>query len=307
MASLRVAGVPIAVGINGTVFSAANATASTVIGAWGDGRTEFDLLRDSRYQEAAEASRFVEGVTVAGGVTYNKAGDITAGTVASGPDSFQPAETGSLTTRALASGADVFNPNETGTTPVGTLLSGVSLYVPSGPSTYNKAGSITAGTLVSGPDSFQPVEAGSLTTRALVSGADVFTAAETGTTPVGTLLAGADATTHAETGTTPVGTFLSGASAKISSGVYVKTGSLVAQTLLTGVEVYVPFAVPSVKGHVAVAHLAGADAATGETPRDAVTVSAATDAAVAVSAAAGADTTAQALSGAAVAVAEPDP
>lgn len=167
---------------------------------------------------------------------HAETGSTTAGTIASGPDSFQPSETGSLTAGTISSGADVFTASETGTTPVGTLLSGVSAYVPAGPATYNKAGSVTAGTLVSGADSFQPVEAGSLTTRALVSGADVFTAAETGTTPVGTLLSGADATTHAETGTTPVGTILSGVSVKIASGIYIKTGSLVAQTLVTGID-----------------------------------------------------------------------
>ena len=81
---------------------------------------------------------------VVSGTTYDKFGDITAGTTLAGVDNEEWVEAGSLTTRAISSGADVAEHVETG--------------------------SLTTRALSSGADSFQPAETGSLTARALSSG-----------------------------------------------------------------------------------------------------------------------------------------
>jgi hypothetical protein len=88
------------------------------------------------------------------GVTHQKTGALTAGTVQAGADVAERVEAGALTTRAFAPGADSSNPAETGT--------------------LTTAGQLRAA------DVAERVEAGSLTANGRPYGADFFAAAETG-------------------------------------------------------------------------------------------------------------------------------
>jgi len=151
-------------------------------------------------------------VTAVGGTTYNKAGDITPGTILSGADVFEATEAGSLTPKVLTSGADVFTAAETG--------------------------SLTPFVFLSGADVFTAAETGSLTPDTSLSGADASTFNRAGSLIVGVNLSGADVFTAVEAGSLIVGGFLAGVSVKVTSGLYTKTGAILAGTIVSGADVF---------------------------------------------------------------------
>lgn len=116
---------------------------------------------------------FLKPAQVAG-VTYNKSGFVTAGSLTRAVDVYESAETGTATATARLPGADAHEAARPGTATTGALLAGVR-----GTAETQKTGTVAAATWVAALGN-QKHRTGAVAAGTNLAGADQYTASETG-------------------------------------------------------------------------------------------------------------------------------